>query len=390
MGELEPPAIVVSAYNRPAALRRLLASLQLVDYAGGVVPLMIVVDGGSSPAVQATLAEAQSAAWPFGPKEVLQHPRWLGLQGNVFFCWGLAERFGSVIHLEDDIEVSPAFYNFATSALRYYAADERVGVLSLYALWFNGFTLEPFVPLPTFGDAFFVQVPFFQGLAFTRAQWRRFDEWRQTNLRPTPADGLHPMWLQFPETDWMPLMAKYLAQTGRFTVFPRVMLCAGTGEVGTHFARPTDFFSKPLWPTSRTFEFEPLNNSPAVYDAFFELLPDRLRRLASALAEVDFAVDLYATKRPENLRAAFTFTTRPTRHAAQTFGITRSPIELNMAEATPGREISLSRPQDLDWGRLADWAARATVAQGLGPPLQFSRRRALQRWLGRVVRRWWR
>lgn len=385
---MSAPAIVISAYNRPLVLRRLLGSLLQANYAGKVVPLVIAVDGGNAPAALATLAEAHSATWPFGPKVVIHHPARLGLQGNVFFCWSLAERFGSVIHLEDDVQVSPAFYTFAASALPYYQADERVGLISLCALWFNGFTHEPFVPLPTSSDVFFVQVPFFQGLAFTCEQWRRFEAWHRINSRPTVRDNLHPAWLNFPVTDWMPLLAKYLTHAGRFTVFPRVVLCTATGETGTHFARRTDFFHRPLFSEQRTFQLESLEDTLAVYDAFFELLPEKLRRLAPALASVEFDVDLYATKHPENLRAELMLTTRPARRAAQSFGAIHSPLELNFRQAVPGCEIVLSRPQDLDWGFLADWAARATVAKALGSPFQPSRRRTLQRWLGHVARRW--
>ncbi|MBL8046446.1 MAG: hypothetical protein JNL09_07895 [Anaerolineales bacterium] len=385
---MSAPAIVISAYNRPTALRRLLGSLLQANYAQNTVPLIIVVDGGNTPAVQATLAEAQSVMWPFGPKEVIQHSTRLGLQGNVFFCWSLAERLGSIIHLEDDVLVSPAFYSFAASALPYYNADEHVGLISLCALWFNGFTHEPFVPLLAPSDVFFVQVPFFQGLAFTREQWRRFDDWCRVNSHPSPVANLHPAWLDFPATDWMPLMAKYLAHTERFTVFPRLMLCTATGEMGTHFTHRTDFFRRPLFSKHHTFQFESLEKTPAAYDAFFEPLPNWLRRQAPALAGREFDVDLYATKRPENLHAEFTLTTRPTRRAALSFGAIHSPLELNLIETAPGCEIVLSRPQDLYWGHVADWAARDTVAKALGSPCQPSRRRTFQRWLGRVARQW--
>ena len=62
------PAIVVNAYNRPAALARLLNSLQQAVYpVGAQVPLIISIDRGGDPQVRVL---AENFAWPHGPKTV--------------------------------------------------------------------------------------------------------------------------------------------------------------------------------------------------------------------------------------------------------------------------------------------------------------------------------
>lgn len=374
------PAIVVSAYNRPAALRRLLASLLDAVYpAGSGVPLIVSVDRGDSASNAETVAVAEAFAWPFGPKQVIHQARPLGLVEHVFFCWSLAETHDAIIFLEDDFIVSPAFYAYAAQALAFYHADERVGALSLYALWFNGYTHEPFVPLPDESDVFFMQVPFFQGLAFTREQWRRFDDWRkQGEARPRPGDPLHDFFLRFPEDDYYPILAKYIATRQRFVVYPRVALCLGLGEVGTHFRRATDSFQTPLQRFQTEFRFKRLADSLAVYDAFFEMLPDRLNRLTDALRGYDYAIDLYATKAPRHLNAEYVLTTRPCRQARLAFGRSLWPMELNVVEAVPGREICLCKKTDLRWGGWADLLARKRSHDYFTRRRRMSRRLRLQ------------
>ncbi|MBI3176825.1 MAG: hypothetical protein HYZ35_02430, partial [Chloroflexi bacterium] len=112
------PAIVLSAYNRPQALERLLASLQKAAYpAEGGIPLVISIDGGKNGIHPEVRNVAEQFVWPFGPKEVLCHERHLGLVGHVLFCGGLTGTYGDVIFLEDDLLVSPVFYAYATQAL---------------------------------------------------------------------------------------------------------------------------------------------------------------------------------------------------------------------------------------------------------------------------------
>jgi hypothetical protein len=354
------PTVVISAFNRPASLRRLLASLGRATYSPqGRVRLVISVDAGDTAARAETVSVAHSAEWPFGPKDVIAHTQPLGLIGNVFFCLGLTQTYGDVIHLEDDFSVGRSFYAYASQALSFYRDDDRIANVSLYALWFNGYTHEPFVPLPDDGDVFFLNMPFIQGQAWTREGWGRFDRWRaQHDPWPSVADGLHPMFERFPKTDWYPMLAKYAVTTGRFTVYPRVSLCVGMGETGTHFTRRTAFFHTPLQESQSDFRFKRLDDSLAVYDSFFELQPNRMNRLTDVLQGFDYDMDLYATKAPRHLRTPHVLTTRPCARAERSFGLGRWPMEMNVADAVPGHAIALCRKETLRWGPAADWSAR--------------------------------
>ena len=350
-------AIVVNAYNRPAALARLLASLQQAEYpADTQVPLIISIDRGGSDEVRRI---AHDYVWSHGHTEVMCREQHLGLVQHFFTCGDLTERFDAIVYLEDDLTVSPVFYAYAWQALSFYQEDDRVAGLSLFGLWFNGYTQQPFVPLADGSDAFLVQVPYTQGLAFTRAQWARFAEWRHSPAATASATmPLHAAWSRFDREDWFPLLARFVITTGRYFVFPRVSLTTGWGDAGTHFDQASRFFQVPLQRGKQHYVFNSLDEAAAVYDSFFEIQPDRLNRLTDRLRGYDYAVDLYAIKSQANLRAEYVLTSRRCRNSIAAFGKTAWPLEMNVVEGVPGAEIFLCRAEDVRWdrwSRLQTW-----------------------------------
>jgi hypothetical protein len=305
------PAVAVIAYNRPQALQRLLDSLDAAEYPeGGEVPLVISIDRGPQGVSEAVRETAAAFVWRFGAKQVIEQPRRLGLVGHFRECGRLSQRFDGVVLLEDDLSVAPPFYAFASQAMSCYAQDERVAGSCLYGLWFNGFTQEPFEPLADGADAFFLQLPYTQGLAFTAAQWHAFDEWWGQD-RPLAASDLHPLFLKFSADEWFPALASYTANQGRYFCFPRVSLTVAWGDAGSHFEDRTDWLQAPVQLRGGSYRLSGLDDAVAVYDAFFELLPERLRRLAPHLPDVAFDVDLNATKQGEALHHDFVLTARP-------------------------------------------------------------------------------
>lgn len=381
------PAVVVNTYKRPAALARLLASLQRADYpAEAQVPLIISIDRGGGDEVRQIAADF---VWPHGPKEAINCEQHLGLVQHFLACGDLAQRYDALIYLEDDLSVSPVFYTYAAQALAFYQPEDRVAGLSLFGLWFNGYTQQPFVPLADGSAVFFVQAPYTQGLAFTRAQWARFEAWRHSPAAAAlPTMPLHEAWSRFDREDWFPLLAKFVITTDRYFVFPRVSHTTGWGDVGTHFQQPSRFFQVPLQRGQQLYVFKPLAEANAVYDSFFELQPDRLNRLTDQLREYDYTVDLYAIKSRANLRAESVLTSRRCRRPIVSFGKTAWPIEMNVVERVPGAEIHLCRTQDVCWdrrSRLKTWYDNYVYfARGRTPRLTTILKLTLARILDRV------
>lgn len=347
------PAVVVTAYNRPAALTRLLESVDRAEYPAGVT-LIISIDGGHV-RHEAVCEVADRFEWRPGEKRVIGHSANLGLVEHVYFCNDLALEHGAVIRLEDDEQVSRQYYRYAQAALDYYEDDPRIAGIALYALWFNGFTRLPFVPYPDAGDVFFLQNPWSQGQAYTAQQWAAFREWQGGATRRVAAsDPIHEMYMRFTRDDWFPEATKYLAETGRYYVFPRESHVTNMGDTGTHFSQVSRWFQVPLQHRRREYRFIPLDEAVAVYDSFMEMQPDRLKRLTDRLAGYDYELDLNGAKSPGKIRKPYALTVRPCHHPIMRFGLAMWPPEENVIAGMPGDEIALCRLADLKYGRLHD------------------------------------
>jgi hypothetical protein len=183
------------------------------------------------------------------------------------------------------------------------------------------------------------------------------------------------MWLHFDEADQFPMMTKYLVTTGQYYLVPRVSHTTGFGDAGVHFSAASTYFQAPLQYEKTHYELKPWAESWTVYDSFFEILPDRLNRLTNQLLGFEYAVDLYATKQPEQLTADYVLTTRECRSARLEFGQAMWPLEANVLNAVPGRGISLCQRDDLRWGRWAELQTRKRNHD------YFNRQRRQSRWL---------
>jgi hypothetical protein len=242
-------------------------------------------------------------------------------------------------------------------------------------LWFNGYTRQPFTPYLDDADVFFIQLPYTQGEAFTQAQWARFRLWKSEHPHPeTLALHMHPSWSHFQPDEWFPDWARYTVDAQRFFVYPRLSLSTGFGDAGNHFSAVTGFFQVPLQTEKLHYKMKMLDDSLAVYDSFFEILPERLDRMAETLEGYAYTVDLYATRAQEHIPTEYVLTTRPCLDPLFTFGKTMWPLEANVAQNIPGEGISFCRTKDLRWGWQADlqtwWSNRAYFSRNQVPGLR--------------------
>jgi hypothetical protein len=310
----------------------------------------------------------------------------LGLVEHVDRAGALAQEYGAIVLLEDDLVVSPGYYRYAAAALGYYRHDDRIAGVSLYGLWFNGYNHFPFVPLPDGADVFFLQIPYTQGYAFTADQWSRFLAWRAGgDSRPTALDPMHPMLLRFGPEEWFPERVKFLVATGRYFVYPRESLSTGFGDAGTHFARASRWFQVPLQAFKIDYRFTPLDGSAAVYDSFFEILPDRLRRLTEGVDLNACDIDLYGSKPAHALQRPLVLTSRRCRTPLARFGRVMWPLEANIIHRVPGDAMVVSRVGDVRRGWWEDVRLHKALDE------YFTRGRRLPRrlrWLFTLLERW--
>jgi len=286
--------LIVVAYNRPHALTRLLNSLATANYFGDKIRLYISIDHSNENSVYEV---ADSFLWSHGEKIVSQSGEHLGLRRHVLQCGDLTTEYDRIIVLEDDLLVSPLFYDYTRQALNYYADDDRIGGIALYTHRLNQTVHRPFLPINDGYDVFFMQYACSLGQAWTAKQWQNFNTWYNLN-----SDTLKPhrtlprnvsLW---PESSWLKYYIKYLIDTDRYFLYPYTSLTTNFGDIGTHFTSQTNIFHVPIyWCDQKVFDFVPLELSSSVYDAFFENM-----RLADYLPSIDdphdVTIDLYGSK----------------------------------------------------------------------------------------------
>lgn len=330
------PTLVVIGYNRPASLRRLLRSLSRAHYPEQPVRLVISLDRADS---DAALQVAEDYLWPFGEKRIIARPERLGLRRHVLACGDLTEEYGDIVVLEDDLFVSPFFYQYASRALAYYAGDPRIAGISLYGQQFNQTANLPFTPLDN-GDAdvFFMQLAASWGQAWSREHWRGFRQWLErhgTNI--DDIDGIPGDIRAWPDSSWLKLHNAYVIAHELYFVYPYRSLTTNFGDPGQHFHIASSRFQVPLQQQPIDYQFAPLADSLAVYDAFCELAPDSLKRLNGKLAGLDFSVNLYGCKDcREGLQ--LTLSEAP---GLLNFSLSMKPMELSVLHDVEGHGIAL-------------------------------------------------
>jgi hypothetical protein len=126
------PSLVLALYNREEAALRSLESISAARYPGRDVRLVISIDNDSNKNENIERV-AREYNWKHGEKEVIYHKQKLGLREHFNFCGDLTQKYGTVIFLEDDLFVSPHYYDYALQALDFYRGDDRVAGISLFS-----------------------------------------------------------------------------------------------------------------------------------------------------------------------------------------------------------------------------------------------------------------
>ncbi len=336
------PAVVVVAYDRPGCLERLLLSLERAHYPEGPVPLIISVDGART----STLRVANEFQFTHGPKTIIPRETRMGLVAHVMACGDLAETYGSVVVLEDDLLVSPHFYPWATKALNFYAGDPAVGGISLYRYAVSESTPAPFEPLDDGSDVHFIQFASSWGQAWTSEQWRGFREW-DTAHTTEEKEALLPGFVQrWTGPGWKRRFIAYLIANDRYFVFPPLSLSTNFGDPGTNSVTP-GLYQVSLERRPRDYRFARPSESRAVYDAYFEITPPCLETWTDALRGYSYDVDLYGMKSLNHLRSEHVITTRAG-DAVKTFGLSMTPNVANLIEGVAGTEIRLIARKNVD------------------------------------------
>jgi len=341
------PVIIVVAYNRLNTLQRLLYSLEQSHYPSKTKLIISIDHAADNKDIQ---RYASDFLWPHGEKEVIYRRENLGIKAHIMACANLVNDYDSVIILEDDLFVSPHFYDYAQDALSFYDDDEKIAGISL----FHYPTIEkhenplPFIPLMDNSDVYFIQHAASWGQAWTKKQWNRFTRWYERHESFKHYHGRVPFnVMDWPLTSWKKYFITYMVENERYFVFPSISLSTNFDDKGSNRSENSHEVQSRLKIDDRRFKFKPLSESFNVYDAFFELLPEKLSGFNHELSKYEYDVDLYGIKRNYELKKEYVITTKKCNHPISSFGRHLKPHEMNIIFNVPGHEISFCNRQNL-------------------------------------------
>lgn len=285
------PAIVVVAYNRAKSLQRLLGFLEKAYYEEDTIPLVISIDKGDNEDV---LKVAESFVWSHGNKIVAYQEENLKLRRHILKCGDLSKQYGSVIVLEDDLIVSPFFYQYATKALDFSEDKDYIAGISLYNHRWNVNVSEPFEISDDQYDGWYFQFASSWGQAWTEKQWTNFKTWYDENeSKDLHANDMPDFVANWSNSSWLKYFIKYVIEKNQFFLYPKKSLTSNFSDAGTHVNCDNTNYQVPLQERVIDYIFPELEDSNCVYDAFFENY-NVARELGYNREE--FALDLYGSK----------------------------------------------------------------------------------------------
>lgn len=221
-------AIVVVGYNRLKGLARLLDSVNSASYKSNDIPLVISIDASEDYHLYNFVNEYK---WKHGTKYVNIQKKRLGLKEHIFQCFSLSKYFKGVIVLEDDLFVSPYFYDYAMATMDKYGEDEKVAAIALYKNEYDGFSNLPIQHIHNGSDVFAWQTVCTWGEIVNERMWNNISKWLDTfddNFEPFDICDTIKRWTRA----WSKYVYAYMLQTDTYFIYPYIPLTTNFNDVG--------------------------------------------------------------------------------------------------------------------------------------------------------------
>lgn len=343
------PAIVVVTFNRANSLKRLLASIENAIYQE--FPNLIISIDYSDQYQKKLNRIAEDFKWQ-GGKNIILQKRNLGLKRHIFSCAELTRQYESIILLEDDLVVSPGYYDYAVKALRATSQSAQVAGISLYKNSFNESVFLPFEPIKAQSDFFLMKVPCSWGQIWTKEQWQDFKNWYDNWFYEDDYKSLPAGIAVWPEKSWKKPFFVYLHQNNKYFVYPYVSYSMNLNEPGTNIIHKDFKFLNPLalsGPKSDLFFHE---DSP-MYSASYFLTPEYINRFVPQLSAFNYTVDFFGDMLHTIGNEDWIITCLTAKNAELSFGLELKPIEINIILQIKGDNIKLVKKKHIISRRLS-------------------------------------
>lgn len=330
-------ALVVVGFNRIPGMLRLLRSLERADYGKDEVTLIISLDQSGSSAPEEA---ANAFVWSHGRKIVRTFRERQGLRKHILSCGDYLREYDAIAVFEDDLLVSPAFYQYMKQAVEHYKANPQIAGISLYNHKVNVNADLPFIPEPDENDVYFMQFAQSWGQIWLKEQWFEFRRWYDAHGdEPLENDKIPEFVSNWPETSWLKYHIKYCVAKDKYFVYPYDALTTCFSDAGEHCKENNTVYQIPMIRKSgRVYQLCEKISDGVCYDAFFERknLGDIL-----GVSEEELCTDLYGLKKNREGRRYWLTREKKTYKVLMSFGLCMRPHECNVSYGVEGREIYL-------------------------------------------------
>jgi hypothetical protein len=356
------PVVVVPAFRRPEALKNLLQSLNRAIYPQEGCTLIVSLEGEVEENVSRV---AENFDFDHGEKKIIHNTQKLGLKSHIYKCADYSKKFGSVILLEEDLIVSPAYYLYAVQALQAYENESQVAGISLYAQRFNETAQLPFEPMSTYYAGYFLKLACSWGQAWTMEQWKAFQKWIEEYPVPKQLDDVRiPENIRkWPASSWKREFNYYLTQTGRTIFYPYQSLATNSSHYGGQNMQGTgSLFEVPIVENSIGIDsiiFPDYEKALISYDMYMEANGEYVKE-ATGYSQKELILDLYGMKPISYFHQyKWTVTSKEVNRSQKGYALKRKPVEFNLrypSEKDPDTFFSLARLEDVNMMKENRWA----------------------------------
>ena len=333
IGNKSKNAIVAVGYNRLHSMKRLLSSLAEASYSEDGIPLIISIDASGD---EELYSYVKSFEWPHGEKILNIESKRLGLVSHIFQCCSLTKFYKSVTILEDDLYVSPFYYDYIVAAVDTYGDNDVVAGISLYSPQSYGYGQMPFIPLRDGSDTFLYQDVSTWGECFTEKMWNRFQKWYTENKERNYLDVQMPSLIKRWTRAWSRYFNAFVVENGLTFVYPYESYTTNFSDAGEHGTTGTNSVQVPIVWNRKHFSMNGIKEMVS-YDIFAN---NESIYQALQLPKRDLCLDLYGIN--ENTNKRYLLSVRVLDYTiVRSFGLAFRPIELNVLKNIDGCNIFL-------------------------------------------------
>ncbi len=356
-------AIIIIGYKRRDSIERLLRSLERANYDGDTVDLVFSIDNSGTRIVEECAEEYE---WKHGKKIIRTFPQHQGLRKHILSCGNYFSEYDWLIVLEDDLIVSPNFYQFARQAVEFYQNDDRIAGISLYSHKRNVLANRVFVPQDSRYDVFFQQYAQSWGQVWMKDAWQKFMNWYSEHENESLESDNFPQRISNWSSSWLKYHIKYCVETNRYFVYPYRSLSTCFADIGEHQKCASTVFQVPLeYDEREQYAMCSFDESSVKYDVYFEPIclpvPEKT------------CIDIYGQKKLAEINSGkyrYCLTCKSMNLPLKArYGLNMIPHEQNVKDQIPGNDIFLyelsGKPAELQKEAITSFAHRMEYYQKL-------------------------